>query len=71
MAVVKIQFSLRIDPVIYAKLKVIAKKDTRSVSNLIDYLIIQKIMSYERENGEIELTDEDIYDIWRCLFLMT
>ncbi|MDO4301763.1 MAG: hypothetical protein Q4D26_10280 [Clostridia bacterium] len=63
MAVVKIQFSLRIDPVIYAKLKVIAKKDTRSVSNLIDYLIIQKIMSYERENGEIELTDEDIYDI--------
>lgn len=61
MAVIKIQFSLRINPEIYAKLKIIAKKDTRSVSNLIDYLIMQKIAAYECENGEIELTDEDIY----------
>lgn len=31
----------------YAKLKIIAKKDTRSVSNLIDYLIMQKIVAYK------------------------
>ena len=61
MAVIKIQFSLRINPEIYAKLKIIAKKDTRSVSNLIDYLIMQKIAAYECKNGKIELTDEDIY----------
>lgn len=61
MAVVKIQFSLRIDPEVYAKLKKIAKKDTRSVSNLIDNLIMRKIDDFEAKNGEIKLTYEEIY----------
>ncbi|MDO4300243.1 MAG: hypothetical protein Q4D26_02490 [Clostridia bacterium] len=61
MAVIKIQFSLRIYPEVYAKLKVIAKKDTRSVSNLIDSLIMRKIDDFEAKNGEIKLTYEDIY----------
>lgn len=61
MAVVKIQFSLRIDPEVYAKLKKIAKKDTRSVSNLIDSLIMRKIDDFESKYGEIKLTDEEIY----------
>ena len=47
MAIIKIKFSLRINPEMYAKLKIIAKKDTRSVSNLIDYLIMQKIVAYK------------------------
>lgn len=63
MAIVKIQFSLRIDPEIYAKLKKIAKKDTRSVSNLIDNLIMRKIDDYEAQNGEIILREEDIYNV--------
>lgn len=61
MAVVKIQFSLRIDPEVYAKLKKIAKKDTRSVSNLIDSLIMRKIDDFESKYGEIKLTGEEIY----------
>ena len=61
MAIVKIQFSLRIDPEVYAKLKKIAKKDTRSVSNLIDSLIMRKIDDFESKYGEIKLTDEEIY----------
>lgn len=63
MAVVKIQFSLRIDPEVYAKLKKIAKKDTRSVSNLIDNLIMRKIDDYESKYGEIILSEEDIYSV--------
>ena len=61
MAVVKIQFSLRIDSEVYGKLKKIAKKDTRSVSNLIESLIMQKIYDFENKNGEIKLTNEEIY----------
>ena len=56
MAVIKIQFSLRIDSEVYGKLKKIAKKDTRSVSNLIESLIMQKIDDFENKNGEIKLT---------------
>lgn len=63
MAVVKIQFSLRINPEVYAKLKVIAKKDTRSVSNLIDSLIMRKIDDFETKYGEIILSEEDIYNV--------
>lgn len=63
MAVVKLQFSLRIEPEIYAKLKKIALKDTRSVSNLINNLIMQKIDDYEAKNGEIVSREEDIYYI--------
>lgn len=61
MAVIRTQFSLRLEPIVYAKLKKIAKKDNRSVSNLIDYIIKQSIDEYESKNGNIELSDKDIY----------
>ena len=51
MAVIRTQFSLRLEPIVYAKLKKIAKKDNRSVSNLIDYIIKQSIDEYESKNG--------------------
>lgn len=61
MAVIRTQFSLRLDPIVYAKLKKIAKEDNRSVSNLIDYIIKQCINEYESKNGDIVLSEKDIY----------
>ena len=61
MPVLKIQTTMRLKPVTYAKLKKIAIDDNRSVSNLIEHLINQKIRIYEKKNGEILLTEEEIY----------
>ena len=64
MSVIKVQISLRLDPVIHTKLKIISEKENRSLSNMIDYLIKQKINNYELNNGEIELTYSDIYTLY-------
>lgn len=61
MAVIKIQMSMRLEPIILAKIRKIAEEDNRSVANMIEYIIKQEIKSYESENGEIELTEEEIY----------
>lgn len=61
MAVIKTQISMRLDPIILAKMRKIAEEDNRSVANMIEYIIKQEIKSYELENGEIELTEEEIY----------
>lgn len=61
MAVIKIQMSMRLEPIILAKIRKIAEEDNRSAANMIEYLIKQEIKNYELENGEIELTEEEIY----------
>lgn len=61
MSLVRTQTSLRVEPIVLAKIRKIAEEDNRSVANMVEYLIIQKIRSYEYENGEIELTEEEIY----------
>lgn len=61
MAVIKTQFTLRLNVIDYAKIKKISEEDNRSTSNMIETLIKQKIRQYEKENGEIELTEEEIY----------
>lgn len=61
MAVIKTQFTLRLNTIDYAKIKKISEEDNRSTSNMIETLIKQKIRQYEEENGEIELTEEEIY----------
>lgn len=63
MAILKVQFSLRMDPVIYAKLKKISEENNRSASNMINYIILEMIKKYESENGKIELAEEEIYDL--------
>lgn len=42
---------------IYEKIKIIAKKENRSISNEIKYLTMKKIEDYENEHGEIRLDD--------------
>lgn len=59
MAVIKSQFTLRLNLMDHAKIKKIAEMENRSMTNMIETLIKQKIQQYEKENGEIEVTDED------------
>lgn len=61
MSVMKTQFTMRLNVIDYAKIKKISEEDNRSTSNMIETLIKQKIRQYEKENGEIELTEEEIY----------
>lgn len=49
----KPQVKAYIDNVTYEKIKVIAEKERRSISNLIEILIIKEIENYETNNGNI------------------
>ncbi|MBE6869119.1 DUF6364 family protein [Ruminococcus sp.] len=60
MAVIKSQFTLRLNLDDHAKIKKIAETENRSMTNMIETLVKQKIQQYEKENGEIILTDEDL-----------
>jgi len=60
MAVIKTQFTLRLDLEVHAKIKKIAKMESRSMTNMIEYLIKKEIVSFEKKNGELILNDEDL-----------
>ena len=60
MAVIKTQFTLRLDLIDHAKIKKISEEENRSMTNMIEMLIKKEIKRYENENGEIKITDEDI-----------
>ena len=60
MAVIKSQFTLRLNLADHAKIKKIAEEENRSITNMIETLVKKEIKRYEDENGEIELTDEDL-----------
>ena len=59
MATKKRPVLIRVQPYNYDKLKAIADKNRRSVSNQLEYLMIQYIENYEKENGEIPLMGEN------------
>lgn len=61
MAVYRTHFTLRLHPDVHAKLKKIAKSESRSTTNMIEYLIKKEISQFEKENGEIPLSDEEMY----------
>ena len=60
MPIIKSQFTLRLDLTVHAKIKKIALQESRSLTNMIEYLIKKEIRAYEAEHGEIEVTDEDL-----------
>jgi len=37
------------------------KKESRSLTNMIEYLIKKEISAYERQHGEVALTEADLY----------
>lgn len=59
MANVRAQFTLRLPLEVHIKLQKIAQEQTRSLTNMIEYLARKEIQEYEKENGEIKLTDID------------
>jgi len=60
MPIIKSQFTLRLDLNVHAKIKKIASQESRSMTNMIEYLIKKEIGAYEAEHGKIEITDEDL-----------
>jgi hypothetical protein len=50
----KRQFTLRVQPDVFLKMKHIAEEENRSVSMAIEFLMKQKIKEYESLNGLID-----------------
>lgn len=61
MAVIKAEFTLRLDLETHAKIKKVAEKESRTMTKMIEYLVKKEISAYELENGEIILTESDLY----------
>lgn len=61
MAVIRIQLTLRLEPEVRAKLKWIADLESRSMANMIDWLIKREIARYEKLHGVINLSEEEVY----------
>lgn len=61
MAIIKSRFTLRLNLIDHAKINKIAESEDRSLNNMISTLIKKEIQRYEKENGEIIITDEDLY----------
>lgn len=59
MSVIKSQFTLRLDLIDHAKIKMIAEHENRSMTNMIETLVKNEINQYEKDNGEIVITDYD------------
>ncbi len=61
MPVIRTQFTLRLDPINHVKIKKIAAAESRTMTNMIEYIIKKEIEQYEKENGEIPVSDEELY----------
>ncbi len=61
MPVIKAHLTLRLDLDKNAKIKYISKRECRSVTSKISYLIQQEIERYEAEHGPIPVSDDDLY----------
>ena len=61
MPVIKTRFTLRLDPVNHIKIKKIAATESRTITNMIEYLIKKEIERYESKNGEIPVSDDELY----------
>ena len=55
MSTQKRQVLIRVQPTTYEKLKIIADRNHRSVTNQLEYLMLQFIADYESTNGQIPL----------------
>lgn len=58
MSVVKIQTGLRLDETTYGKLKTLSTAESRSINNLVEYIIKQYLANYEKTNGTIPIAEE-------------
>lgn len=56
MAISKIQTGLRIDEVTYGKLRTIAESESRSLNNLVEYIVKAYLSEYEEKYGPVPVT---------------
>ncbi len=61
MATNKIQTGIRFEPELLYKITQVAKKNKRSLNAQLEYLAEMCVREYERENGEIELDECEMY----------
>lgn len=55
----KIATQMRYDEILYAKTKVIAENEMRTVNAQMEYFMKKGVEAYEAEHGPISLPDED------------
>lgn len=53
----KIATQIRLDEVMYKKMKYISEKKLRSLNSQMEYFILKGIEEYEREYGVIQFSD--------------
>lgn len=53
MSIQQTPYSLRVDPALMAKFKVIAKENGRSVNKEIESIMRKAVREYEQQNGRI------------------
>ena len=61
VSVIRSQFTLRLDLMNHIKIRKIADAESRTMNNMIEYLIKKEIARYEKENGEIPVSEEELY----------
>lgn len=59
MSTFKIQTGLRLDETTYNKLKYLSAKESRSINNLVEYIIKRYLADYETTNGSIPHQTEE------------
>lgn len=59
MATLKIQTGLRLNEVTYNKLRVLSARESRSLNNLIEYVLQEYLNKYEAEHGPVEVPAEE------------
>lgn len=58
MAVSKIQTGLRLDEESYSKLRALAAQESRSLNNLIEFIVRKYLADYEAEHGALPLCQD-------------
>jgi len=54
----KMSTNFRIDETVYKKIKIIAKKEYRSINSQLEYFIMKEVKEYEKVNGEIMVKED-------------
>ena len=62
MATNKIQTGIRFEPELLYKITQVAKANKRSLNAQLEYLAQECVKSYERENGEIPIDENEMYN---------
>lgn len=61
MATNKIQTGIRFEPELLCKITRVAKANKRSLNAQLEFLAENCVAEYEKEHGEIELSEDELY----------